>query len=271
MPADRVCDLSHAEDAALQRQLEARIDSLGLADAVDRGELAVSLLILSDQQHPRLAQVSGHRMLYAASLPKIAILLGAAVSIDDGRLIPDDALMDDIHAMIRVSCNECANRVINRVGKQVLLDTLQAPQFGFYDPEQGGLWLGKEYSREPAWQRDPLNDLSHGATSFQVARFYCGLQQGTLVSPVQNQMMLDALSAPGIEHKFVAGLAPFDGLQIFRKSGSWSTFHSDSALVRKDDRAYVIVALADDPGGGRWLEKLAAPLHQLAVSGTMIN
>lgn len=265
--ADPVCDLSQAEDARLQKQLEDRLNGLGLSDAVNRGDLAVSLLILSDPQKPRLAQLNGHHMLYAASLPKIAILLGAAVAIDAGRLIPDDALMDDIHAMIRVSCNECANRVIDRVGKQALLGTLQSPHLGFYDPETGGLWLGKEYGRDPAWQRDPLNNLSHGASTFQVARFYCGLQRGTLVSPEQNQMMLDALSVPGIEHKFVAGLAPYDGLQVFRKSGSWKSYHADSALVRKGRQAYVIVALAQDPVGGQWLENMAAPLHELVMSG----
>ena len=265
LAADPVCDLSRAEDQVLQQQLEKLLAEQGLSHAVERGDLALSLLILTDPGKPRLAQVNGHHMMYAASLPKIAILLGAAVAIDQGRLKPDDALLDDIHSMIRVSCNDCANRVIERVGEDELLATLQSPRFMFYDSEDGGLWLGKQYGRNPAWERDPLHDLSHGASTFQVTRFYCALQRGTLVSPRQNQMMLDALSIPGIDHKFVAGLEPYENIQMFRKSGSWRAFHADSALVRKGKSAYVIVGLAHDENGGAWLEQVAAPLHELAL------
>ena len=79
-------------------------------------------------------------------------------------------------------------------------------------------------------------------------------------------MMMEALSHPGIKHKFVKGLKAYPDLEIFRKSGSWKTYHSDSALVRGDGLAYIIVALTNNPNGAFWLEKLASPLHELAVS-----
>ena len=78
--------------------------------------------------------------------------------------------------------------------------------------------------------------------------------------------MLEAMSRPGIEHKFVAGLADREGLETYRKSGTWRSFHADSMLVRSGDQAYVMVALANDPEGGAWLERLAQPLHELALS-----
>jgi beta-lactamase class A len=261
------CELDQGEDELLQQRLVKVVEELGLTPATRRGALAISLLVLTDPDHPRLAQVNGHSMLYAASLPKIAILLGAAVAIEEGRLTPDQALREDIENMIRYSCNACANRVLGAVGREALLDILQSPRYALYDTARGGgLWVGKEYARNPAYQRDPLNGLSHGATTFQVARFYCRLHRGTLVSPEQDQMMLQALSSPGIEHKFVKGLSSVQGLELYRKSGTWRSFHADSMLVRTGGRAYVMVALAEDPEGGAWLEALAQPLHELVLA-----
>jgi beta-lactamase class A len=79
-------------------------------------------------------------------------------------------------------------------------------------------------------------------------------------------MMLETLARPGISHKFVKGLEAYDKLEIYRKSGTWKTFHADSALVRFDGHAYIMVALAHNPQGSRWLEQLAGPLHELAIS-----
>jgi len=38
------------------------------------------------------------------------------------------------------------------------------------------------------------------------------------------------------------------------------------ALVRTEVLAYSMVALANNPDGAAWLEQLAAPLHELAIS-----
>jgi beta-lactamase class A len=239
------CDLDQAGDPQLQRALSDVVVRLGLGDAARRGDLALSLLVLTDPDRPRLAQINGDEMIYAASL----------------------ALHRDLQDMIRVSCNQCANRVLERVGYEAVLDVLRSPDYALYDElHGGGLWLGKPYGPQPAWARDPLHGLSHGATVFQAARFYCGLQQGTLVSQEQTHLMLDALSRPGIQHKFVRGLRGHNEIEMFRKSGTWRTFHADSALVRSDDGVYVIVGLAHSPTGGDWLERLAEPLHQLALA-----
>lgn len=260
-----VCDLSDAQDPALQQELVKLADEQGLMPAARRGELALALLILSDPDQPRLAQINGDEMIYAASLPKIAILLGAAVAIEEGQLLPDPALEKDIQDMIRYSCNDCANRVLREVGHDQLLEVLQRPHYAFYDPQRGGgIWVGKEYGPTPAYHRDPLHNLSHGATVFEVSRFYCALQRNELVSPEQDRMMREALSKPGIRHKFVKALSNHSGLEIFRKSGTWKTFHADSALVQDGDDAYVMVALAHNPRGSTWLERLAEPLRRLA-------
>lgn len=259
-------DLPDRTDPELQAALEETISDLGLAGAAQKEDLAVALVDLSDAARPRVAMINGHEMFYAASLPKIAILLGAAVQLESGRLILDDALEQDLHDMIRVSGNESATRVLEQVGREELLEILQSPEYSFYDREAGGgLWVGKPYGPEPAYRRDPVDNQSHGATAYQAARFYYLLHRRELVSPEQSEMMLDKLARPGIGHKFVKGLQSYEYRAIFRKSGSWREYHADSALVLAEDHAYIMIALAEDPDGNAWLERLAPRLHELIV------
>ena len=264
--------LSESGNWQLQQGLEALVDEQKLAAAVRKRELALVLVIVTDPEKPRLAELNGQTMVYAASLPKIAILLGAAVAIDEGRMELNDELKRDLHNMIRFSCNSCATKVLEMVGREELLEILTSPEYKFYDrKKKGGLWVGKDYGPSSAYKRDPLSGLSHGATAFQAARFYYELHKGALVSPEQSAMMLDVLSRPGISHKFVKGLKAYPELKIYRKSGTWRTYHADSALVRTNGLAYIIVALTHNANGAAWIEQLAAPLHELAVSQNRKN
>jgi beta-lactamase class A len=168
--------------------------------------------------------------------------------------------------MIRYSSNPDATRVLRQVGVDRLAEILQSPRFALYDRAgAGGLWVGKAYGSEPAVRRDPINNLSHGATAYQVARLYWMLAAGKLLSPPMNALMKQILSEPGIHHKFVKGLDARPGAEIFRKSGTWKDFHADSALVASGGRRFVVVGIARHPDGGDWLERLAAPLHDLVV------
>jgi beta-lactamase class A len=206
-------------------------------------------------------------MMYAASLPKIAILLGAFVEAQLGRLRLDGPHLAAIHDMIRHSSNEAATRVLSWVGRDRLLEILQGPGIALYDPKRaGGLWVGKSYGADGAYRRDPVAHLSHGATAFQVARFYYLLEAGRLVSPVLTVQMKEALARPAIRHKFVKGLESRPGAEIFRKSGTWRDFHADSALIQSAGHTFVIVGLAHHPQGGEWLARIAAPMHDLIAT-----
>ena len=259
--------LRDSSDLALQQGLEAVVLEQNLTNAIKEHKLSLALVIVTDPEKPRLAELNGHEMMYAASLPKIAILLGTAVALDERKLQLTGKLYADLHQMIRYSCNECATRVLKQVGRKELIQILRSPKYKFYDQDKyGGLWVGKDYGPSAAYNRDPLAGLSHGATAFQAARFYYELNKGDLVSPKQSALMLDVLSKPGIRHKFVRGLSAYPELELFRKSGTWKTFHADSMMVRADGLAYIIVALANHPDGSVWLEQLAAPLHELVIS-----
>lgn len=254
-------------DPVLQQGLEASIRRLKLGHAVESKRLGVSLVDITDPRRPRVAAVNGDEMIYAASLPKIAILLGAFVLIEQGEMTFDEVTQQDLTDMIRVSSNYAATKMLNRVGKPRLAKILRSDRYRLYDPEvNGGLWVGKDYAKKAAWKRDPLHNLSHGATALQTARFYYYLDTNRLVSEELSRKMKKILSGPGIRHKFVKGLDARPGARLYRKSGSWKRWHADSALVERNGRKYIAVALAEHPEGGQWMERLIVELDDLIAA-----
>lgn len=250
----------------LQQGLESCLRDLQLDQSVARKKLSIALVDMTNPAHPLLAEVNGDRMMYAASLPKIAILLGAYEQIANGEMELDSDTEETLTRMIRNSSNQAATEMLNRVGKSYLADLLQSPKYRLYDLDRnGGLWVGKDYGKAGAWKRDPLANLSHGATAFQVARFYYLLETGQLVSPEISLEMKAKLSQPAIQHKFVKGLKSRPDAVIYRKSGSWRQYHADSAIIEHGGRRYIAVALAEDAQGGVWLSRLIASLDDLIL------
>jgi beta-lactamase class A len=263
----QVPDLREVADPALQSALEGAVRDVGLEDHARGGRLALALVDLTRADAPRLAMLNGDKLMYAASLPKIAILFGALVEAESGRLPIDERTVGAMTNMIRYSSNEDASRVLNWVGGARLIEILQSDRYRFYDPQgAGGLWVGKAYGKDAAYRRDPLGNLSHGATAFQVARLYYLLASDALLSPGSNALMKEILSRPGIHHKFVKALAGVPGAQIFRKSGTWKDCHADSALVEYAGHRYIMVGIAQNPQGGEWLERLGIRMHGLVVT-----
>ncbi len=257
--------LAESVDPQLQKGLTQTINKLGMAKAVRNGTLSVALVDITDLNQPRLASVNGNQMMYAASLPKIAILLGAFERIERGDIKLDTKTHRQLVKMIRNSSNTAATTMLNKVGKQYLADLLESPRYRLYDRERnGGLWVGKEYARSGAWKRDPLHNISHGATTFQVARFYYMLETAQLVNPELSKKMKAIMGKPAINHKFVRGLNEArPGSTIYRKSGTWRNYHADSAIVERDGRRYIAVALAQSTKGSYWLKRLVVAMDDL--------
>ena len=257
--------LEESLDPVLGQELRERLASLGLMEAVRDNTLAVGVADITDPRHPRVAAVNPERMMYAASLPKIAILLGAFERIRAGDMQLDDDTREQLVRMIRYSSNRAASAMIDRVGMEYIAGVLTSPRYRLYDPsDHGGLWVGKSYGRDDVWKRDPLANLSHGANVLQVMRFYYLLETGKLVSPAFSRQMKAILGKPGIEHKFVKGLRrEHPEARIYRKSGSWREWHADSAIVEHDGRRYIVAALARSPQGGRWLTRLVGAVDEV--------
>jgi beta-lactamase class A len=261
-------ELRYSRDHHLQDGLRAALAKAGLARYAQEQKLALALVDITVLDHPRVATVNAHQMMYAASLPKIAILLGAFQKAEDGDLKIDGPTEKLLSDMIRRSSNAAATIMLERVGFEYVADMLQSERYDLYDLEMnGGLWVGKPYAKAGAVKRDPLYNLSHGATPFEVARFYYLLATDRLVSPQASESMLEILADPAINHKFVAGLTTArPGSKIFRKSGTWRTYHADSAIVERDGRRYIAVAMANHHSGGKWLSQLIVAMDDLIFS-----
>ena len=218
---------------------------------IDNKKMAVGLV---DMYHPndvRFAAVNSNQMMYAASLPKIAILLASMDALENKELAETDEVLHDMKIMISRSDNQASTRMIDRLGYKKIEQVLTDPRYKLYDRNYGGgLWVGKRYASSGARYPDPIQGLSHAATVSQVCRFYYLLSMGQLVSPQRSAQMMDIMKDPELHHKFVNTLdrlAP--QADIYRKSGSWKNFHADSALVIGPNRHYILVALIDDPAG----------------------
>jgi beta-lactamase class A len=271
--ADDPAPLWNNFDPWLQSRLEGAVDRLGLSPALRHDKLAVALVDITDRKRPRVAALNGDEMMYAASLPKIAILLGAYEKASLGLLILDPDIQKKIDLMIRRSSNWAASDVMKAVGREYIASVLMSPRYRLYDPaHNGGLWVGKDYAGTGAWRRDPLHNLSHGATAMQVARFYYLLANDKLVSREYSRRMLEVLGRTDIETKFMKGIRTVDpDPTIFRKSGSWGAFYSDSAIIRRDDgRTYIAVALSEDRAGDTWLANLIVAMDDIIAESPVL-
>ncbi|MCB0705124.1 MAG: serine hydrolase [Saprospiraceae bacterium] len=227
-------------------------------------KLAVGLVDLSNPYRVRFARVNGNEMMYAASLPKIAILLAAMDAIQKCELEETPEVTEDMNLMICYSNNQASTRMIDRLGYAKIEAVLTDPRYALFDEDYGGgLWVGKRYAASGERHPDPLRGLSHAATVSQVCRFYYLLAMGKLVNRERSIQMLSIMDNPALHHKFVCSLdviAPH--ADLYRKSGSWKAFHCDSVLVWDEDprRRYILVALAESPNG----EQIIRDLVQVA-------
>jgi beta-lactamase class A len=227
-------------------------------------KVGLAIADVTNPQRPRVAAVNGDLMLYAASLPKIAILLGAFAQIERSNMVLDNQLRQEMTRMIRKSSNKAATSVLSRVGIADLAEILQSDRYRLYDPKYGGgLWVGRDYSGGPVWKRDPLNHISHGASAMQVARWYYLAVTGRLVDPQYQNDLADIMGNPAIKHKFVKGLKDRKDTVIYRKSGTWKNFHADGGVVVHRTNEYIIVGIVEHPKGGEGLSELVVLVDDL--------
>ncbi len=266
--ADDWQPLYESVDPELQKALEARLSmNPEWKRLIARKKMAIGLVDLSGDA-PRFARVNGNEMMYAASLPKIAILIAAYVSFEDGSLKETPEIRKDLGDMIRVSSNSAATRMIDRIGMRKIQSILKDPKYGFYDENRGGgLWVGKRFASAGPRIGDPIHNISHGATATQVCRVFYLLSEGRLISPERSDQMLADLVDPRLHHKFVSqveALAP--DAQMYRKSGTWKQWHADAIMVRGSLwRDYILVGLVESEKGESILRQVLPVVEELIV------
>lgn len=269
VPSENVPEIEDIQDQTLQKKLEDILHSNSRWTALaNKKALSIGIVDMHDPMNSRFAAINPDNMVYAASLPKIAVLLAAEEAIEQGNLKETAEVKADMRMMIAKSSNSAATRMVERVGLQQIGQVMQDPRYNLYDRENGGgLWVGKAYGRSNGRIGDPIKNLSHAASVKQVCKYYYKLAFGQLVSPERSSDMLSMLVNPELHHKFVSVLdrvAP--NAKVYRKSGTWQTWHTDSALVWDTDRRYIVVALAEDASGETMLRELMAKIDTALVA-----
>ncbi len=253
-------------DAPVDTQLQARLveidRDLGRQFEIPEAARAVGVLDLTDL---RLALVRPDSMFYAASVPKICILLAYfAANPHAATDLPPD-VERELGSMIKVSDNALAAKYGRMLGMDQVQEVLQSMRYRLYDQDHGGgLWYGKHYGKGAPRVGDPIHDHSHGATVRQCLRFYLMLEQGRLVSTAACGKMKEIFAAPHLDHrdsKFVTGLQGRD-LSLVRKSGTWQDWHLDSARIEHGDRVYLLVGMTHHPRGAEYLAAVAAAVDE---------
>lgn len=249
-------DNSPAVDAALQQRVEAIDASLRARWEIPEAQTSVGVL---DLRTLRLAMVRPDRIDYAASVPKIAILLGWFAAHPNPADL-DAVTRHNLGLMIKQSDNELAAKFSQQLGLSFIRGVLD--RYGLYDAKTGGgIWLGKHYGKGGERVVDPVGGHSHAATVRQLLRFYLLLEQDEFVSPGASATMREIFRSPDIPHKedkFVAGLEGRPSLEIRRKAGWWEDWSLDTAVVTGPGRHYIIVAMTHHARGEKYLQALAA-------------
>jgi len=255
-----------ARDDVLQELLRNSLEDMDLTRILEQNKLSVTLVDITDVDQPVLAHLNGASSYYAASLPKLAILLAVYEEAHQGNLELDESVRQSLRDMIQSSSNKEATKLYELVGPARIEEILRSDRYRLYDEKTGGgLWVGKPYAKQSAWKRDPLSNLSHGASGIQVARFYYMLERGELADPKYRDEMKSILADSSINHKFVEGMKDHrPTAKMFRKSGTWRDYHSDSALIeRSDGRKYIAVSLAQSANGSALLKQIIVNLDKV--------
>ena len=267
---EKLTPLRSRIDTTFQRLLIQKLNSNEQwKKLIKEKSMCIGVVDISDPDNVKFARVNGNVMMYAASLPKIAVLLAAMDAIEKGEMIETKAVKDDLRLMISKSDNGAATRMIDLLGYEKIEDVLTDPQYDLYDEEYGGgLWVGKRYAKTGERYPDPLMGLSHAATVSQVCRFYYLMAFGKLVSYDRSAEMLELMVDPEIHHKFVNTLERLEPEAIiFRKSGTWKEWHSDSMLVWGPKwRRYILVGLIENYKGEKILRNVVPAVEEVLQS-----
>ncbi len=140
LPADQIRPLRQLVDKNLQKELEKKLKSnKRWAKLIGKKKMAVGLVDISDSSNIKFARVNGDVMMYAASLPKLAILMAAAQSLEDGTLQETPEILHDMRIMISQSDNPAATRMIDRMGFGKIETVLTDVRYELYDPQRGAV------------------------------------------------------------------------------------------------------------------------------------
>ena len=123
---DTIFKIDDLRNASLQTILEKEINKNKVwKNLVSKKLMAIGIVDLADMKNIKFAGINDNNMMYAASLPKIAVLLAAMDAIEKGELKDSKEIQKDMKLMISKSNNAATTRMIDRVGYEKIEEVMK--------------------------------------------------------------------------------------------------------------------------------------------------
>lgn len=253
---------------AVVQQMVAWVQQRGLPTA----HLSITLMDVSRPEAPQIAGYQQQVLRYPASVVKLFWLVMFMAYQQAGLLSGEPVPPTELTAMMQLSSNDAASRVVDAVTGTESGDALSPEAFTQWKQRREQLnhffrgagygYLNLKHKNFPiyAWgyeepwgrelqlrggnQQPSRNQLN----TWQTARLLYEIYTLQAVSPLASQRMLEWMTRSKPLPGFLgAGLPP--DAQVMGKEGHTSTCRHDGVIVRRSDGriAFVLVVFGDDP------------------------
>ncbi|MDT5062627.1 MAG: hypothetical protein QOH63_3086 [Acidobacteriota bacterium] len=262
-------------DAALQ-ELVNRAAQAALAKFKDKNlqesNLAITLINLSDPQHPTEASFRGQEGIYPASVVKLFYLVMAHHLLEEGKIKETDELKRAMKDMIVDSSNDATGFVLDNItgttsgpeltGSELKKWAEKRNAVNRYFATQGfaGINTNQKTYCEGPYGREQLFRGTKGEnrnrlTTDAVARLLSEIVTGRAITPQRSAAMMELLkrdfsgksdNVDDQAHGFT-GIALPQGARLWAKAGWTSTTRHDAAYIELPDGArFVLVTFTTD-------------------------
>ncbi|HEX8847143.1 MAG TPA: serine hydrolase [Pyrinomonadaceae bacterium] len=244
---------------------------------LQESNLAITLIDLSDREHPRQASFRGNERIYPASVVKMFYLVMAHRLLEDGKIKETDELKRALKDMIVDSSNDATSFVLD-----VITGTTSGPELKGSEMKKWGdrrnavnryftslgytdinvnqkTYCEGPYGREQLF-RGPKGENRNKLTTDATARLMAEIATGRAVTPARSAMMMDLMKrdfsgksadADDQSHGFT-GIALDAGARLWSKAGWTSTTRHDAAYIElPNGRRFVLVTFTTDHSAER--------------------
>ncbi|MEN9207964.1 MAG: serine hydrolase [Gloeomargarita sp. GMQP_bins_14] len=251
---------------AVVQQMVAWVQARGLPTAA----LSITLMDVSRPETPQIAGYQQQELRYPASVVKLFWLVMFLAYQQAGLLTGEAVPIAELTAMMQLSSNDAASRVVDALtgtesGKALgpaefaqwkqkreqinhffrgagygYLNLMHKnfPIYGYEEP-----W-GREWQLRGGDQQPSRNRL----TTWQTARLLYEIYTLQAVSPTASQKIQDWITRTSPLPGFLGANLPPDA-QVLGKEGHTSTCRHDGVIIRRSDgrMAFILVVFGDDP------------------------
>ena len=235
-------------------------------------QLAITLIVLSDPQHPIQASFRGDEKIYPASVVKLFYLVAAHRWVEDGKLKMTDELQRALRDMIVDSSNDATHYVVDALtgtSSGVELPPEEMKDWGYkrnavnrYFESLGyrNINVNQKTYCEDVYGRDriyrgPKGENRNKLTTDATARLLAEIVTGRAVTPARSAQMMELLKRdfagksedPDNQAHGFTSLALSPGARLWSKAGWTSTTRHDAAYIELPNGAkFILVTFTTD-------------------------